>query len=105
SNRISFFLALKVLRFQLRALAFELLLIGFICTKRLALWEQEVTSISVLTFDGVAHLAQTANTFQKNDFHWSFLSSLIDLAIVCFRKFRHRRTTRSIEKPKNHEYE
>src|SRR5690606_27503421 len=75
SNGAGFVLAFQVLRFELGALAFELLLVGFVGTKSLALREQEVTGIAVLDLDGFAHLAEAANAFQKNDFHWSFLSS------------------------------
>ncbi len=74
-NGLGFVLAFQVLGFELSALAFELLLVGFVGTKSLALREQEVTGITVLDLDCFAHLAEAANTFQKNDFHWSFLSS------------------------------
>ena len=68
---LGFRLALEVARLELRALAFELLLVGFVGAQRLALRQQEVAGEAVLDLDGVAHLAEAGNAFEKNDFHWS----------------------------------
>ena len=62
-------LALEVARLELGALAFELLLVGFVGAQRLALRQQEVAGEAVLDLDGFAHLAEAGNAFEKNDFH------------------------------------
>ena len=80
-NGQGFILAFEILGLKLGALAFELLLVGFIGAQGLALWQQEVTGIAVLDLYNVAHLAEAANAFQKNDFHWSFLSGFTDYGL------------------------
>src|SRR5690606_32650501 len=74
SNGFSFLLTLKVAGLELDALRFELLAVGFVGTKSLALGQQEVTRKAVLDLDHVAHLPEAGNTFQENDVHFRFLS-------------------------------
>ena len=68
---LGFRLALEVAGLELATLAFELLLVGLVGAQRLALRQQEVAGEAVLDLDGVAHLAEAGNAFEKNDFHWS----------------------------------
>ncbi len=71
---LGFRLALEVAGFELGALAFELLLVGLVGAQRLALRQEEVAGEAVLDLDGVAHLAEAGNAFEKNDFHGLVLS-------------------------------
>src|SRR5690606_9740979 len=73
-NRLGFRLALKVAGLELGALAFELLLVGFVGAQGLALGQKEIAGKTVLDLDGVAHLAEARDAFEKDDFHVLVLS-------------------------------
>ena len=70
-NLLRLGLALEIARLELGALALELLLVGFVGAQSLAFGQQEVASVPVLHVDDIAHLAETADTLQKNNLHCS----------------------------------
>src|SRR5690606_34683108 len=50
------------------------LLVGLVSAQRLALRQEEIAREAVPDLDGVAHLAEARNAFEKNDFHCLVLS-------------------------------
>ena len=102
---LGFRLALEVARLELAALAFELLLVGLVGAQRLALRQQEIAGKAVLDLDGIAHLAEAGNAFEKNDFHglvpficsrWRHATAKPQLSMEQVRKPKRRRVAAAV---------
>ena len=68
-----FFLALEIARFQLRALGFEIVEVGFGRAQRLLLRQQEVAGEAVLHLHHIAHLAELFDAFEQDHLHGCLL--------------------------------
>ena len=90
-NGFGFFLVLQVGGFELGAAAVEHLLVFFGGAQGLFLRQQEVAGVPVLDVDDVAHLAEAADTLEKNNLHvtcslrfWFVRFALVRFQVLVF---------------------